>query len=187
MALKIVKYSSNIPNESGFALKNIESMLFLINFISSNTDIDYRNKQELLEIDILKERATKLLELLGKQVKILELKEDIQKKVKVDMDKQQREYLLHQQIKPIQNERGGSRASRIGRSSQKEKVGKERAGNFRKRTSKIKTPKSFHPGLFRAIQLRERIDRVTLGTLFRGQFRLEESLRDTGCRSLRTG
>ena len=77
MALKIVKYSSNIPNEAGFALKNIESMLFLINFISSNTDIDYRNKQELLEIDILKERATKLLELLGKQVKILELKEDI--------------------------------------------------------------------------------------------------------------
>ncbi len=63
MALKIVKYSSNIPNEAGFALKNIESMLFLINFISSNTDIDYRNKQELLEIDILKERATKLLEL----------------------------------------------------------------------------------------------------------------------------
>ena len=61
MALKIVKYSSNIPNEAGFALKNIESMLFLINFISSNTDIDYRNKQELLEIDILKERATKLL------------------------------------------------------------------------------------------------------------------------------
>lgn len=106
MALKIVKYSSNIPNEAGFALKNIESMLFLINFISSNTDIDYRNKQELLEIDTLKERATKLLELLGKQVKILELKEDIQKKVKVDLDKQQREYLLHQQIKTIQNELG---------------------------------------------------------------------------------
>ena len=108
MALKIVKYSSNIPNEAGFALKNIESMLFLINFISSNTDIDYRNKQELLEIDILKERATKLLELLGKQVKILELKEDIQKKVKVDLDKQQREYLLHQQMKTIQNELGAN-------------------------------------------------------------------------------
>ena len=108
MALKIVKYSSNIPNEAGFALKNIESMLFLINFISSNTDIDYRSKQELLEIDTLKERATKLLELLGKQVKILELKEDIQKKVKVDLDKQQREYLLHQQMKTIQNELGAN-------------------------------------------------------------------------------
>lgn len=80
MALKIVKYSSNIPNEAGFALKNIESMLFLINFISSNTDIDYRNKQELLEIDILKERATKLLELLGKQVKILNLKRTSRRK-----------------------------------------------------------------------------------------------------------
>ena len=81
MALKIVKYSSNIPNEAGFALKNIESMLFLINFISSNTDIDYRNKQEL---------------------------QDIQKKVKVDLDKQQREYLLHQQMKTIQNELGAN-------------------------------------------------------------------------------
>ena len=51
MASKIVKYSSHIPNEAGFALKNIESMLFLINFISSNTDVDYQNKQELLEIE----------------------------------------------------------------------------------------------------------------------------------------
>lgn len=90
MAMKIVRFSSNIPNEAGFALKNIESMLFLVNFISSNTEIDYRDKQELLEIDRLKERANKLLELLGKQVKVLELKEDIQQKVKVDLDKQQR-------------------------------------------------------------------------------------------------
>ncbi len=108
MAMKIVKYSSNIPNEAGFALKNIESMLFLINFISSNTDIDYRNKQELLEIDNIKERAIKLLELLSKQVSILELKNDIQKKVKFDLDKQQREYFLHQQMKTIQNELGGN-------------------------------------------------------------------------------
>ncbi len=108
MAMKIVKYSSNIPNEAGFALKNIESMLFLINFISSNTDIDYRNKQELLEIDSIKERAIKLLELLSKQVSILELKNDIQKKVKFDLDKQQREYFLHQQMKTIQNELGGN-------------------------------------------------------------------------------
>lgn len=110
MAMKIVRFSSNIPNEASFALKNIESMLFLVNFISSNTEIDYRSKQELLEIDQLKERASKLLELLGKQVKILELKEDIQKKVKVDLDKQQREYLLHQQMKTIQNELGNNPA-----------------------------------------------------------------------------
>ncbi len=108
MAGKIVKYSSNIPNEAGFALKNIESMLFLINFISSNTDIDYRNKQELLEIGNLKQRAIKLLEILSKQVSLLELKNDIQKKVKMDIDKQQREYFLHQQMKTIQDELGGN-------------------------------------------------------------------------------
>ena len=110
MAGKIVKYSGNIPNEAGFALKNIESMLFLINFISSNTDVDYQNKQELLEIDDLKTRAIKLLEILSKQVSLLELKNDIQKKVKTDIDKQQREYFLHQQMKTIQDELGGNPA-----------------------------------------------------------------------------
>ena len=108
MASKIVKYSSHIPNEAGFALKNIESMLFLINFISSSTDVDYQNKQELLEIDNLKQRAIKLLEILSKQVSLLELKNDIQKKVKMDIDKQQREYFLHQQMKTIQDELGGN-------------------------------------------------------------------------------
>ena len=108
MASKIVKYSSHIPNEAGFALKNIESMLFLINFISSNTDVDYQNKQELLEIDNLKQRVIKLLEILSKQVSLLELKNDIQKKVKMDIDKQQREYFLHQQMKTIQDELGGN-------------------------------------------------------------------------------
>lgn len=108
MAGKIVKYSGNIPNEAGFALKNIESMLFLINFISSNADIDYRSKQELLEIDGLKDRAIKLLEMLSKQISLLELKYDIQKKVKIDIDKQQREYFLHQQMKTIQDELGGN-------------------------------------------------------------------------------
>lgn len=108
MASKIVKYSSHIPNEAGFALKNIESMLFLINFISSNTDVDYQSKQELLEIDSLKQRAIKLLEILSKQVSLLELKNDIQKKVKMDIDKQQREYFLHQQMKTIQDELGGN-------------------------------------------------------------------------------
>ncbi len=110
MAGKIIKYSSNIPNEAGFALKNIESMLFLINFISSNTEIEYQNKQELLEVDNLKQRAIKLLKILSKQVSLLELKNDIQKKVKKDIDKQQREYFLHQQMKTIQDELGGSPA-----------------------------------------------------------------------------
>ncbi len=83
-------------------------MLFLINFISSNTDVPYKNKQELLEIDNLKGRALKLLEILSQQLNLLELKNDIQKKVKTDIDQQQREYFLHQQMKTIQDELGGN-------------------------------------------------------------------------------
>ncbi|MDR2413580.1 MAG: endopeptidase La [Odoribacteraceae bacterium] len=107
--MKVVRFSGNIPDNVGMmAVKNIESIFFLINFVSSSTDIDYRGKQELLEIDHLKERAIKLLELLNKQVNILTLKQDIQQKVKVDIDKQQREYLLYQQMKTIQNELGAN-------------------------------------------------------------------------------
>ena len=107
MTSKIIHYT-NTPREFYFALKNIESMLFLINFISSNSDVDYQSKQELLEIDNIKQRAIRLLEILNKQLRILELKEDIQKKVKSDLDKQQREYFLHQQIKTIQDELGSN-------------------------------------------------------------------------------
>ena len=142
MAMKIVRFSSNIPNEAGFALKNIESMLFLVNFISSNTEIDYRDKQELLEIDRLKERANKLLELLGKQVKVLELKEDIQQKVKVDLDKQQREYLLHQQMKTIQNELGANPVDEdlqeLEEAASKKKWPKNVEEIFRKELQKLK-------------------------------------------------
>ncbi len=110
MAGKVMKYSNHIGGEVSFTMRNIESMFFLINFISSNTDVEYQSKQELLEIDNLKSRAIKLLELLSKQVSLLELKYDIQKKVKVDIDKQQREYFLHQQMKTIQDELGGNPA-----------------------------------------------------------------------------
>ena len=132
MASKIVKYSSHIPNEAGFALKNIESMLFLINFISSNTDVDYQNKQELLEIDNLKQRAIKLLEILSKQVSLLELKNDIQKKVKMDIDKQQREYFLHQQMKTIQDELGGNPTDEEIKELEELAETKEWNGNVRK-------------------------------------------------------
>lgn len=108
MASKIVRYSNEIPKEANIALRHIESMLFLINFISSNTDVPYQNKQELLEIDNLKGRALKLLEILSQQLNLLELKNDIQKKVKTDIDQQQREYFLHQQMKTIQDELGGN-------------------------------------------------------------------------------
>ncbi|MBN2485825.1 MAG: endopeptidase La [Bacteroidales bacterium] len=108
LSLKIINLSSNIPPEASFALKNIESRAFLINFISSNSDIKLEEKQGLLELGELKQRGIKLLEYLSREVQMLELKNDIQSKVKIDIDQQQREYFLHQQIKTIQNELGGN-------------------------------------------------------------------------------
>ncbi len=108
LSLKIIKLSSNIPPEATFAVKNIESSAFLINFLSSNNDMNLAEKQGLLEINDLRERGFRLLEYLSKEVQMLELKNDIQLKVKHDLDQQQREYLLHQQIKTIQDELGGN-------------------------------------------------------------------------------
>jgi len=108
ISLRIIKLSSNIPPEASFAVKNIENPKFLINFICSNSDVDLKNKQSLLEMSNLKERASKLLEYLSREIQLLELKNDIQSKVKTDLDRQQREYLLHQQMKTIQDELGGN-------------------------------------------------------------------------------
>ncbi len=107
-SLKIVKSSVNIPQEAQFAVKNIENVTFLVNFICNNTDLGTPEKQDLLERNDIKDRSTKLLSYLMREVQMLELKKDIQQKVKVDMDQQQREYLLNQQMKTIQDELGGS-------------------------------------------------------------------------------
>ncbi len=107
-SLKIVKSSVNIPQEAQFAVKNIENVTFLVNFICNNTDLNTEEKQDLLERNDIKDRSTKLLSHLMREVQMLELKKDIQQKVKVDMDQQQREYLLNQQIKTIQDELGGN-------------------------------------------------------------------------------
>lgn len=108
LSLRIIKLSSNIPPETSFAVKNIESSTFLINFISSNSDITMQVKQSLLEQDDLKKRGILLLEHLVREVQMLELKNDIQTKVKLDIDQQQREFMLHQQMKTIQDELGGN-------------------------------------------------------------------------------
>ena len=107
-AERIIKMSPHIPSEAGFAIKNIESLSFLVNFISSNMNSSVSEKQELLEIVNLDERSEKVLAYLAKELQHLEMKNEIQSKVKTDLDKQQREYLLNQQIKKIQEELGGS-------------------------------------------------------------------------------
>ena len=107
IAIKIIKESPNIPTEATFAIKNIESQSFLINFVSSNMNLDVNEKQDLLSMNILKERALSTLRYMNTELQKLELKNDIQSKVRVDLDQQQREYFLHQQMKTIQEELGG--------------------------------------------------------------------------------
>ncbi|MBC7567526.1 MAG: endopeptidase La [Pedobacter sp.] len=108
MSSQIIQLSPNIPSEAGIALKNIESTSFLINFISSNMNADVSDKQKMLEMTNLRERATMVMELLTLELQMLELKNQIQSKVRTDLDKQQRDYFLNQQLKTIQEELGGN-------------------------------------------------------------------------------
>lgn len=108
LALTIIRDSPNIPTEAQFAIKNIDSPTFLINFISSNMNADVKKKQSLLEeMDLIK-RSMDLLQHLTIESQQLAMRNEIQTRVKTDIDKQQREYFLHQQMKTIQEELGGS-------------------------------------------------------------------------------
>ncbi|WP_207428672.1 endopeptidase La [Pedobacter sp. SYSU D00535] len=108
LAMQIIQLSPNIPSEAGIAIKNIESPSFLINFISSNMNADVPVKQQMLEVANLHDRAKMVLEHLTTELQMLELKNQIQSKVRTDLDKQQREYFLNQQLKTIQEELGGN-------------------------------------------------------------------------------
>ncbi len=107
MAIRIIKENPNLPTEAIFAIKNIESKPFLINFVSSNLNLKVEEKQQLLETANLKERALITLKKMDAELQRLELRNDIQSKTRTDMDQQQREYYLHQQLKIIQEELGG--------------------------------------------------------------------------------
>ena len=106
-AQEIIRENPNIPSEAAFAIKNIESDSFLVNFVSSNLNLDVADKQALLEKNDLKERALETLRRMNTELQKLNLKNDIQTKVRIDLDQQQKEYFLHQQIKTIQEELGG--------------------------------------------------------------------------------
>ncbi len=108
LAIQIIRDSPNIPTEAVFAIKNIESQPFLINFVSSNMNLTVQEKQDLLMINALKARALETLRYMNIEMQKLELKNDIQSKVRFDLDQQQREYFLHQQLKTIQEELGGA-------------------------------------------------------------------------------
>ncbi|WP_185877117.1 endopeptidase La [Blattabacterium cuenoti] len=106
IAIKIIQDNPNIPSEASIAIRNIESPSFLINFVAANMNLSTRDKQKLLEYDDLKKRAMETLRFLNVEHQQIKLKNDIQSRVRSDMDQQQREYFLHQQIKAIQEELG---------------------------------------------------------------------------------
>ncbi|MCO5723814.1 endopeptidase La [Robiginitalea marina] len=107
LALKIIKDNPNIPSEAAFAIRNIQSNSFLINFVCSNLNLTVAEKQQLLELGNLQERALATLKHLNVELQKLELRNELQSRVRSDMDQQQREYFLHQQMKTIQEELGG--------------------------------------------------------------------------------
>ncbi len=141
LSIKIAQFSANVPPEATFAVKNIENSSFLINFICSNTDLKVENKQTLLEIENLKERGIQAISFLVREVQMLELKNDIQKKVKTDIDKQQREFMLNQQMKTIQDELGGNPVEQeintLRNKAKEKKWNKDTANFFKKEVDKL--------------------------------------------------
>jgi len=107
LAGQIIQLSPNMPTEASIILKNIENPSFLINFVSSNINSELRDKQILLEIDDVKLRSEKLIELLQRELQFAELKNKVTSKTRTEIDKQQREYFLQQQLKSIKEELGG--------------------------------------------------------------------------------
>jgi len=141
LAIQIIKESPNIPSEATFAIKNIESQSFLINFVTSNMNLTVKEKQDLLAVNALKERALETLRYMNIELQKLELKNDIQSKVRFDLDQQQREYFLHQQMKTIQEELGGvSQEEELDEMRQKAKAKKwdeKTKKHFEKELSKM--------------------------------------------------
>lgn len=141
MSAQIIQLSPNIPSEASIALKNIESNSFLINFISSNMNAEMADKQKILEMDKLQERAQKVMELLMVELQMLELRNQIQSKVRTDLDKQQRDYFLNQQLKTIQEELGGNSADlefdALQEKAKKKKWSQSVADHFDKELDKL--------------------------------------------------
>jgi ATP-dependent Lon protease len=107
LASQIIQLSPNLPTEASIILRNIEHPSFLINFVSSNLNSDIPDKQMLLEIDDVKKRSEKLVELLQRELQFAELKNKVTNKTRTELDKQQRDYFLQQQLKSIKDELGG--------------------------------------------------------------------------------
>ncbi|MFO7862533.1 MAG: LON peptidase substrate-binding domain-containing protein, partial [Salinivirgaceae bacterium] len=147
-ALKIINMAEDLPQEAAFAVKNIEKPDFLVNYITSNSNLKTADKQSLLEIDSIYERALKLLEHLSQEIQMLTLKSDIESKVKTELDKQQKEYLLNQQIKTIQDELGGDPVQ-------------QEVEDLKKRAKKKKWPKEINDAFNKELKKLRRVNPAT--------------------------
>ena len=140
-AIQIVHLSPNLPSEAAFAIRNIDSPRFLVNFISSNMNVEVSDKQRILETIDFKERAGLVLSYLSKEQQMLELKNQIQSKVKVDIDKQQRDYFLNQQLRAIQEELGQESPDReienMRKRAESKKWNKDTEAAFTKELNKL--------------------------------------------------
>jgi ATP-dependent Lon protease len=125
LAGQIIQLSPNIPTEAGIILRNIENPVFLVHFVASNLNTDIREKQRLLEIDPLRQRADLLMQLLQKELQFAELRNKVTAKTRTELDKQQREYFLQQQLKSIKEELGGDTNAQELKEMQKKAEGKE--------------------------------------------------------------
>lgn len=141
VALNIINISPNMPKEASFAIKNIDSKRGIINFICSNLDLMDSDRQHLLEAPGLLARSRRLLEILVREQQLVELKSEIQSKVKRDLDQQQKEYFLQQQIRTIQEELGGdpsdNEIDEMRRRAAKKKWNKEIGDTFFKELNKL--------------------------------------------------
>lgn len=140
-ALKILKLNPEIPQEAQVALDNIQSMQFLVHFLSSNLNVDVADKQKILETENIVERGTLLLQYMLKEIQMLEIKNEIQKKVHTDIDQQQRDYFLRQQIRVLQDELGYDTPDKeieaLRKRGEQKKWSKETAGHFNKELDKL--------------------------------------------------
>jgi len=149
LSIQIINMSPNLPSDAAFAIKNIESPVFLVNFVSSNLNIDVKEKQALLEISDFRERAKNVLSALSGELQMLQLKNQIQNKVKTDIDKQQRDYFLHQQMKTIQEELGDVPGAQdinsLKEKAEKKKWSKNVKEQFDKEMEKLQRMNSMSP------------------------------------------
>lgn len=125
LATQIIQLSPNFPSEAALILKNIESPLFLINFVSSNLNVEIPEKQGLLEEHNITLRAEKLIQFLQQELQFVELKNKVTTKTRTEIDKQQRDYFLQQQLKSIKDELGGDPNEREVAEMKKKAEGKK--------------------------------------------------------------